>query len=160
MSGTASPREWRYARSYPTGLRHAFDEVLAIDLRRLFDRWHGPLPPISEVRDQPGRWGHEGQTRVVATADRGTVRETLTEVEQPRVFRYRLDQVRGPMRTLIGAVDGAWEFEPAGTGVRVVWTWRVHPANRAAALGLPALGRLWQGYARKAFDRIEDLLVP
>ncbi len=160
MSGGAQPLEWRHDRSFPTGLAHAFDEVLAVDLSTIFDRWHGPLPPIAEVRDQDGRWGEVGQTRTVVTADRGSLSEELLEVDRPRLFRYRLDRIRGPLRSLVRTVDGAWEFQHAGTGVRVIWTWQVHPASRVAGVALPGVGRLWQGYARKAFDRIEARLVP
>jgi hypothetical protein len=92
-------------------------------------------------------------------ADGGTMREELTSVTEHEEFRYRITDVTGPMKLLVGSLDGRWSFEPAGTGVRVTWAWTVHPASALGEVAMPAFGWLWKGYARQALETIEALLL-
>jgi hypothetical protein len=147
------------SRTFPAGVKRAFEELMPYDLPRLFNRRYGAIPPIKAVRDQDGAWGRVGQTRTVMLSGGGSMREELTEVRAPGRFAYHLDEVTGPMKALVRSIDGAWEFERAGTGVRVTWRWTLYPRGRAGALAMPLLGRMWQGYARQAFENIERLLV-
>jgi hypothetical protein len=137
----------------------AFDAVLPLPLPLLFGRRYAALPAIREMRDQAGEWADAGQTRTIVLADRSTMRETLVSVVRPESFGYRIDRVHGPMRPLASAIDGLWTFERAGTGVRITWSWTVHPSTAATALLMPAFGRMWQGYARQALEQLEGLLV-
>jgi len=137
----------------------AFDAVLPLPLPSLFSRRYAALPAIREVREQDGEWGSVGQTRTIVLADRSTMRETLVSVVRAESFGYRIDQLHGPMRPLACSVDGLWTFEEAGTGVRITWSWTVHPATAATALLMPAFGRMWQGYARQALEQLEGLIV-
>ena len=57
--------EFAYSRTFPAGVKRAFDEVLPYELTRLFDRRYAAIPPIKGVRDQDGAWGTPGQTRTV-----------------------------------------------------------------------------------------------
>ena len=148
-----------YSRTYPAEVERAFDELLPFDLTRLFDRRYAAIPPIKAVRDQTGSWGTTGQTRTIALADGGTMREELVEVTRPARFTYRISGVTGPLKPLVAAADGAWLFEPAGTGVRITWTWTVQPAGRLGRAAMPVFRRMWQGFARQGFDNIETLLV-
>lgn len=150
---------WRYERALRADRRGAFDAVLGADLTEVFDGWQGLIPPVREVRDEPERWDTPGQRRTIVTADRGTLCEELLEVDRPRRFRYRIDELTGPLRPVISEIHGTWEFVPQAGGVHVVWTWEVQPTNRAASLSLALVGRLWQGYARRALDRIEARLA-
>ena len=75
----------------------AFRRTLPMPLPDLFKRWHGPIPPIKEVRDQTGAWDAAGQTRTVFLAGGGSMREELTSVDPPRSFGYLLTKIRGPM---------------------------------------------------------------
>jgi len=147
------------SRTFPAGVKRAFEELLPYELDRLFDRRYLAIPPIKGVRDQGGSWGTPGQTRTVLLTGGGSMRETLREVRAPHVFAYHLDQVTGPMKALVRSVDGAWEFERAGTGVRVTWRWTLHPRGRVGSLAMPMFTRMWQGYARQAFENIERLIV-
>ena len=133
--------------------------MLPLALPTLFSRRYAALPAIREVRDQAGEWAHVGQTRTIVLADRSTMRETLVAVDRPRSFGYRIDELHGPMRPLASSVHGLWSFEEAGTGVRITWSWTVHPASAATGLLMPAFGRMWQGYARQALEQLEKLLV-
>jgi len=148
-----------YTRTFPADVEEAFDEVLSCDLSQLFNRRYAAIPPIKVVRDQVGPWSTPGQTRTIALADGGSMREELLEVSRPKRFGYRISAITGPMRPLVASADGAWEFEPAGTGVRVTWTWTVQPVGRLGTLAMPLFRRMWQGFARQGFDNLERLLV-
>ena len=147
------------SRTYPLDPERAFDAVHALPLPDLFARRYAALPPIREVRSQEGEWNAVGQTRTIVLADRSTMRETLTSIDRPRSFGYRIDQLHGPLRPLAASIDGRWSFEESGTGVRVTWAWSVRPSSAATALLMPAFGRMWQGYARQALEEIERLLI-
>ncbi|MCD9154465.1 SRPBCC family protein [Aeromicrobium duanguangcaii] len=149
----------RYSRTYPLAVDAAFDALLPLELPALFSRRYGAIPPIAAVRDQAGPWTTPGQTRTIQLADGGTMREELTAVESPSRFTYRIEGITGPMKPLVTSLDGAWTFEPVGTGVRIAWTWTVHPAGRLGSLAMPLFGRMWRGYARQAFENIERLVV-
>jgi hypothetical protein len=151
-----------YSRTFPAGVAKTFDRVLPTSLPELFARRYGPLPPVREVRDQAGVWGSGGvgSTRTIVLADRGTMRETLTELDRPRAFGYDITEITGPMKALARTLHGRWQFEPAGTGVRITWSWDVEPVNAVGARLEPVLRRFWTGYARQAFEEIEKLLVP
>lgn len=153
------PLELAHARTFPVGVARAFDEVLPLPLPYLFSRRYAALPAIRAVHDQEGGWGTIGQTRTIELADRSTMRETLVAVDRPTAFAYRIDELHGPLRPLASSVDGRWGFEKAGTGVRITWAWTVHPTNAATALLMPALGRMWHGYARQAMEELERFLV-
>jgi polyketide cyclase/dehydrase/lipid transport protein len=153
------PLQLTRSRTYPVTVDRAFDAVLTLPLPDLFSRRYAALPPIREVRDQDGTWGTVGRTRTIVLADRSSMRETLTSVERPSSFGYRLDQLHGPLKPLASSVDGRFDFTASGTGVRVTWSWSVHPASTATALLMPAFGRMWQGYARQALEEVERLLV-
>src|SRR6478752_8272290 len=119
------------SRTYPVSVEHAFDVVLPTPLPELFHRRYAALPPIREVRDQDGEWGTVGQTRTIVLADRGTMRETLTSVDRPGSFTYRISDISGPMKPLATSVEGRWTLDPAGTGVRVTWAWTLEPTSAA-----------------------------
>jgi hypothetical protein len=157
----ATPVHAEASRSVPVPVEQTYDAVLTAPLPSIFSRRYGPLPPIREVRDQVGEWGAGGvgQSRTIATADRGTMREELTVLEPPERFGYTLSRITGPMKPLVDHVEGMWAFAPAGTGTRITWTWTFHPANGAAGLVLPALARMWRGYARHGLEEIEESLV-
>ena len=151
--------ELEHSRTFPATVADAFQVVLRAPLERVFARRYGALPPVRAVRDQEGEWGTVGQTRVIALADGGSMREELLSVVPEQEFVYRITDVTGPMKALVASLDGRWSFTPAGTGVRVGWAWTVHPANAVGRLAMPLFGRLWRGYARQAMEEIEAMLV-
>ena len=146
------------SRAVPVVPDRAFAQTLPLALETLFSRRYGLLPPVKEVRGQDGSWGRAGQTRTVVTADGGTMRELLEDVQAPHSFSYRLSDITGPLRPLITTIDGRWEFEASGTGTRITWRWTLHP-TRTGALVLPAVLRMWPGYARQALEQLSDHLL-
>ena len=152
-------RRLEQSRAFPVEVPRAYATVLAAPLEQVFSRWYLALPAVREVREQPATWGTAGQTRTVVLADGGTMREELTEVVEGSRFAYRIGHVTGPMKALVGSLDGAWSFDPVGTGTRITWTWTVQPASSVAGLAMPVFERLWHGYARQALDGLEGLLL-
>lgn len=152
------PLTLRASRSIPVPVGEAYAAVLPMPLPRIFSRRYLALPPIREVRDQDGEWGTVGQTRTIVLADGGTMRETLTSVTPGVSFGYDITPVTGPLKPLVASAQGRWSFAPAGNGVEVSWQWILDP-TRAGALVMPALGRMWQGYARQALEEVEQALL-
>lgn len=155
----AQPLVVEQSRAIPVVPGEAFAKTMPIDLVRLFDRWYGPIPPIKAVHDQAGVWDSVGETRIVELAGGGRARETLTTVDAPREFGYLLSDIAGPMALLIDHVEGTWLFEPAGTGTKVTWRWKLHAKSPLSALALPAFGRLWRRYAARSMDTLSHYLL-
>jgi hypothetical protein len=151
--------ELESSRTYPVSVEHAYDVLLPTPPPELFSRRYAAIPPIREIRDQEGEWGILGQTRTIKLSDGGTMRETLTSIDRPASFGYRISDVTGPMKPLVTEISGEWRFDPVGTGVRITWAWTVHPRGRLGGLAMPVFARMWRGYARQAMDEIEGLLV-
>lgn len=147
------------SRAIPVAVDEAFRRTVPIPLPVLFRRWHGPIPPIKEVRDQVGEWGTIGQTRTVILTGGGSMREELVVVDPPRSFGYRLSEVHGAMGPLVEHVEGEWSFRPAGTGTEVTWRWTIHPRSGLMRPAVVGIGHLWHGYARKALAELSDQLV-
>ncbi len=148
------------ARTYPAGVARTFDLVLPTPLPGLFCHRRGPIPPIKEVHDDGKPWGTVGQIRTIVLTDGGRMRETLTGVDRPAEFGYRIDVLKGPLKALVAGADGRWSFEQAGTGVRITWTWSITPTSGLAARLMPVLGHYWQGYAALALEELEGILLP
>jgi hypothetical protein len=146
------------SRTFPVTVEEAFDRLLPMPLEALFTRWCGPIPPVRST-EQNGIWGTAGQRRVVRFVGPGSVLETLVRVDRPHEFSYELSEPTGPLALIVARVQGRWAFEPAGTGVRITWSWDVEARNRAARQALPAFARFWRGYARGALEGLEGILL-
>jgi hypothetical protein len=156
----AQPLTVERSHVLPVDVQEAYDGTLPLPLPMLFRRWYGPIPPISEVRNQTGDWDAPGQTRTVMLTGGGSMREELTRADPPHAFGYILSDIKGPLSPLVSKVDGEWLFAPSGSGTTVTWRWTIHPRSRLAAPALPVFGRLWRGYARRALSELERLLTP
>ena len=137
----------------------AFHGTLPAPLPQLFKRWHGPIPPVKEVRGQAGAWDTVGQTRIVRLAGGAGMREELTSVDPPRSFGYRLTKISGPMTLLVDHVVGEWIFAAAAGGTEVTWRWDIHARSPLTSWALPLLGRIWKGYARQALRDLSEMLT-
>ena len=65
----------------------------------------------------------------------------------------------GALKPLASHVEGCWAFAPLATGVRVTWSWVLHPTSAYAARVLPVVGRMWLGYARQALEQTSGALL-
>lgn len=156
----ASPLHVSCARTYPVPLDRAYERTITWPLEELFHRRFGPIPPITGTEPaQDGEWGTVGQRRTIRTSDGGSMVEQLVLVDAPNRFGYEITGLTGPMKPLASRIEGTWAFEAVGSGSRITWSWTIHPASSASALVLPVFGRLWKGYARRALDHLEGLLL-
>jgi hypothetical protein len=143
----------------PVAAEEAFQRTLPAPLPDLFRRWHGPIPPVREVREQTGAWDASGQTRVVCLAGGASMREELTSVEPPRSFGYQLTGIRGPMAVLVDHVVGEWIFTPVAGGTEITWRWDIYARSPLTSWAVPVFGRIWKGYARKALRDLSAMLT-
>jgi len=143
------------SRTVPAAPEEAFARTMPMPLDQLFTSRSGPIPPIKETQEQPATWDTVGQSRLIVLTDGGTMRETLTTVDRPRSFGYDITDLTGAFKLLVGSGSGLWAFEPDGTGCRVTWSWTIHPRGPMGPLAMPAFGRFWHGYARKALAQLD-----
>jgi hypothetical protein len=133
----------------------AYDTVMAAPLEELLGRRSGPIPGIARMEGQDGPWGTVGQTRTIVMTDGGRTLETLVLADRPDDYRYRITDVRGLMKPLVGSIDGRFTFVPEGSGTRVTWSWTLYPT----ALGRPGMGLLaffWRRWAAGMFVRLGE----
>lgn len=154
----AAPLHVSRSRTYPVPVADAYAHTLALPLEQLFSTRFGPIPPIAGTT-QEGEWGARHQVRTVRLADGGTMQERLVAVDPPHRFAYELTDVTGPMKPLATHIEGEWAFDAVGTGTRITWSWVIHPKGTVGRVAMPVFGRLWNGYARRALDRLEGLLL-
>jgi hypothetical protein len=148
------------SRTVPVPLEEAYDRTIAVPLPDIFGHRHLAMPPVVRVEGQDGEWGREiGQTRTIHTSDRGSLHETLRELDRPHRFGYLIDQVHGPMRPLVHHLDGLWAFEAAGAGTTITWSWELTPTSSLTAPLVGLVGRMWRGYAAKALVALEAILT-
>jgi hypothetical protein len=147
----------------PLTLAASYERTVVAPLPELFDTRHLALPAVAEVTDQTGGpWGSAGpgQSRTIHLADGGRLTETLTVVEAPHRFGYRIDVTRGPLRPLVSHVDGLWEFTAlTPDATTVTWSWTLHPRSPLTAVPVRAVATMWPGYARRALLGLELLLT-
>jgi hypothetical protein len=48
---------------------------------------------------------------------------------------------------------------PEGEGARIGWSWTLYPTRSPARLTSTAIGKMWQGYAERALERIEVIVT-
>ena len=136
----------------------AYATVSQAPLPEVFAQRSGPFPPVVDVTEQVGEWAREvGQSRRIHTSDGGSVLETLTEVDAPHTFAYRLSEIAGPMKLLVGGLDGRWSCTPEGDGTRVAWTWDVDASIFLTAPLLPVLRAFWKPYAAHALAAMDAM---
>lgn len=137
----------------------AFDLLMNARLTDVFTRRYAALPAVTEVADQSDGWGVVGQTRTIVLADGGRLRQTLTDIERPHSFAYRLDGIEGPLRHFVHTIDGVWTITPQDGGARVGWAWTFYPKASPARLTKSVIGRMWMGYADRALMELEHILT-
>lgn len=144
----------------PVPLDQAYDATIVAPLPELFARRYAALPPVTRVEGQDGVWGsHVGQTRTIRTSDGGSLLETLTSLERPGGFGYRIDDIRGPMRPLVARLNGRWSFASTAGGTTVTWAWELTPTSAVTRPIVALVGRMWHGYARRSLAQLETMLT-
>jgi uncharacterized protein YndB with AHSA1/START domain len=121
-----------------------------------FIRAQGILPGVASI-EGTARWNAAGETRRLTLSDGGALSEELTALSPDRSFSYRAFGFDGPFGRLVREGRGAWRFEPAPGGARVVWHYEFLPKGGLSAplVFLIAKG-LWPGYMRAALTRLKE----
>jgi GNAT superfamily N-acetyltransferase len=153
LSAPSRPVSAEVQREVKAPIEKVFDVFAPIDLTRIMLGF-GPMPAVSAVEDQIGGWDAPGQSRTIRLADDSTMRETLTRVEPPGHFAYRIDELTSPLRHLTPRFRGAWWFVRVGPE-RTLARWRYEFEPRSAlARPLTALvvKGLWRPYMARALE--------
>ena len=138
--------------TFATTPEHAYDVIVDAPLQEIFSHRSGPIPPVKDMRGSAS-WGKVGDTRTVVLADGSSNLETLVGASRPDDYRYELTEFTGPMKALVGKVEGQFSFEALGDRTVATWSWSIHPKNRVAGLGLPVLAFFWKGWAAKMWPK-------
>jgi len=132
----------------------AFRHIVPIDLTSIFTGY-GPLPAVTETRDQTGSWDAEGRTRTVVFSDGSSAQESLTGYEYPIHFTYRIRGFTGVLRFFTSEARGEWWFEhvPGRHATAIRWSYAfVSRAKFLEPLVCLFTQRLWRGYMRRALS--------
>lgn len=132
----------------------AFARIAAIDLPRAFVGY-GPLPAVIGI-EGTSVWQSVGQRRTLRLADGSSAVETLTSIETPSQFAYRVDRYSSILRLLVDHAQAQWRFvdDADSGGCQMIWQYRYVPRHwLAAPLVWLITHTLWRGYMRRSIDR-------
>ena len=132
------------------------EAALSLPLPQLYARRYGPIPPIVEVREQQGAWEHPGQSRVIVTADGGSMREEMLSLDPPNGFANRLTVLSGPFKPVVTTIEESWAFRPVAEGTEATWEWNLFARSVVARPLAAVVGRLWLGYARGVLAQLAE----
>jgi hypothetical protein len=114
----------------------------------------GPLPAVTEVRDQSGNWDGVGQTRQLMLSDGGSVVEQTTNVDRLGYFAYNLSDFQKLFGAIVESARAEWTFTSAPNGTLIHWRYTFHP-RPGYGLVLAAIVRfLWAPYMAKVLPGI------
>ena len=130
----------------------------------------GPLPAVTEVRDQSGAWDAVGQTRTLLLSDGGSVVETITDYRRGEFFGYELTEFQKLFGKLVSGARAEWSFstvplvaEPkaaadagtaAATGTRIHWSYTFFPKRGMALIVGAIVALFWAPYMRRVLPGI------
>ncbi len=132
-----------------------FAAALALDPVRIVQP-KGMIPGVASVAGQSGPWSMEGQTRTMTLTDKGSVEETLIEIE-PLGYRYRIGNFTGPFRMLVREARARFYVQPRGEGSLLTWTYEFEPKGAIAATILSFLvDSQWNAFMDATLQRLKD----
>ncbi len=130
-----------------------FDVIVPIDLSTMFKRWLF-IPGVAGVRDQSGPWDTAGRTRTVLLSDGTSAAESLTSVDRPNGFSYRVGPFPRPLGLLATDAVGTWTFTSKGDEVTSIsWTYSFQPAPGRGWLVRLVIAPAWRRYAQRGLAR-------
>jgi hypothetical protein len=115
---------------------------------------YGPLPAVTEVRDQTGAWDAPGQTRLLVLSDGGSVIEHTRVVQKPDFFAYELTDFQKLFGKLVSGARAEWTFTAVAGGTRIHWSYEFHPYPRAGLLVGAIVRLFWAPYMRRVLPGI------
>lgn len=133
----------------------AFERTLARDLPEMFVRGAGPIPAVRETEHLAGTWSAVGDRRRIVLKDGTSSVETMTSCDPPHGWTYALSELSGPMKLLVGDVQGRFSFVPRGAGTEVTWSWKLRPSNPVTGPLLHLVGFFWKKYAAAGLAELD-----
>ena len=133
-----------------------FITIAPIHLPLIFTGY-GPLPAVTETRDQIGDWNAPGQTRTVLLADSSTLKERLNIYIRPTTFAYTVANFTGVLNFLVESAEGEWHFTQTGHWTQIKWIYEFKPKSILVwPLVVMMAKLLWQGCMNKALNLAID----
>jgi hypothetical protein len=114
----------------------------------------GPLPAVTEVRNQTGAWDAAGQTRTLMLSDGGSVIEHTKIVEKPGFFAYELTDFQKLFGKLVSGARAEWTFTAVDGGTRIDWSYEFHPYPRAGFVVGAIVTLFWAPYMKRVLPGI------
>lgn len=132
----------------PVDPARTFATLTPSDPTRFYPRF-GPIPAVVGVDASSSDWDRVGLRRTLRLSDGASVVETITRVDDPDRFCYRLTEFTGVFGALVAHADADWRFEPEGSGTRIVWRYS-YTAKPGRALPVGLIVRLfWAPYMQR-----------
>lgn len=134
-------------------LEHTWNIVVPLEPPGFYPKF-GPLPAVTEVRDQSGAWDAVGQTRTLLLSDGGSVVETITEYRSNEFFGYELTEFQKLFGKLVSGARAEWSFSTVPTGTRIYWTYTFFPKRGTALIVAAIVALFWAPYMRRVLPGI------
>lgn len=133
--------------------KRAWEITGPVDPSQFYPKF-GPLPAVTEVRDQSGVWSTVGQTRTLMLSDGGSVVETITDAQSPTYFAYELSHFQKLFGKLVSGARAEWRFERVEAGTSIRWSYEFHPLpGRGWIVGL-IVRLFWAPYMKRVLPPI------
>lgn len=123
----------KVTRTIARPIGETFKYVVPVDVTHIFPR-QGDMPGNVSTTVTT-EWGkYVGQTRDTTADDGSSFHETLTTLDPPRSFGYKVENLTSPaMKGVVERIEGAWEFADNGNDTTSIdWFYVLIPANAAA----------------------------
>lgn len=133
--------------------KQAWEALTQLDPAAFYPKF-GPLPAVTDVRDQTGDWRSVGQSRTLVLSDGGSVVETTTDTESPVLFAYELTEFQKLFGMLVSSARAEWHFGRGEAGTSIRWTYEFHAKRgRGWIVGL-IVKLFWAPYMRRVLPPI------
>lgn len=108
------------ASPHPTTV---FPLVMDVALPLIFTGF-GPLPGVTEVREQSGPWDHMGASRKPVLTDGTTAFERITACSPPDSFAYEISGFTNILGRFVHGAVGSWDLtREDDAGTHIEWTY-------------------------------------
>lgn len=134
-----------------------FAQTVPIDLSIIFKRY-GPIPAVVKTVPAAGAaWDKSGLVRQVFLADGNTARETLTKVDAPLFFSYKVFDFTNFINIFAEYAAGEWHFQTNDSATSVRWTYTFTARNALARLPLLFIIKtFFRGYMKQAMKLLKE----
>lgn len=133
--------------------KQAWEISAGLDPARFYPRF-GPLPAVTEVREQRTSWDAVGLSRRLLLSDGGHVVETITDADSPTFFAYELSDFQGLFGRLVSGARAEWRFERVAGGTSIRWSYRFDALPGRGWIVAAIVRLFWARYMRSVLPPI------